>query len=88
MRKFILAGGFLLGSLVATSQPTLAGQTVDRCWTECRGLLTAGYSPRRTQIYFHNCYVICHNRGHLICPGGITVNIRRGTCPTPWVETH
>ena len=82
MHKLILAGGVILGLVVETCQPTLAGQTVDRCWTRCSPLLV-NVSPRReAKRVFHNCYVLCHGRGWLECPGGILADVRLGFCPS------
>ena len=80
MHRLALAGALIFGSLVVTFQPSFAGQTVDRCWTRCSSLLSV--RPRsEAQRVFHNCYVLCHGRGTLICPGGIRRDVRFGFCP-------
>jgi len=79
--KFILAGGLILGSLLATSRPSLAGQTIDRCWRQCSSLLSVRPRSEAKRV-FRNCYVLCHGRGYLICPGGILKDVRFGpACP-------
>jgi hypothetical protein len=82
MRKFIVAGGLIFALLAQTSQPSVAGQVVDRCYKRC-GPLLANVTPRReAQRVFRNCYVLCHGRGLLECPGHIFVDVRFGFCPS------
>jgi hypothetical protein len=81
MRKLVLAGGLILGSLVLTVDSSHAGLTVDRCWRRCGPLVNVRPRSEAKRV-LHNCYVLCQNRGYLICPGGILKDIRFGpACP-------